>query len=539
MNQPFTLLQKGALQLKNSLLALSLFTAMAVQAQTTLDLTRDSLIVTGPFTNTDDFVFLNQQTRYTNAVKSFGLQFRNGLQNDMPNNVSIRNLRDSPIIGVSGAGTEVRFRGRFESAAGQSFPSLALYNGGKLIIADSAKINLVLAGSFFTRQFWILGDGTGTLEFEEGFTADRTQLGTVAFGLGSIRLSNTQLITNHSRNVPKGYRPNPALINSHLVFENQGGSVWRVQTNDQVYEGGLWINVPFSINTVTNLTLNGRESRWSDYVNWGGVIFQGQNASMTKNGAGELIISGDHAYREGSKIILNEGITRFQSRNYDQEFIDRYNFTNVARQVGNHLLLTVNQGATLSLESSAIVAKSMTYNAGSTMTMETADTLIADTINLNGGTLTLSHTWLTPTPAVSVYKVLQAGTIVGQWDTLNLPTPQAGYAWDVDSLYITGELVLRQTTSLASSQFMPFKIGPNPISASSIGSQGIPIYLQDLPRGTALNALIVDALGRKHELNLENGGSMILPQATAGLYEVRISSGTLPHKIYGARLVVQ
>jgi hypothetical protein len=138
-----------------------------------------------------------------------------------------------------------------------------------------------------------------------------------------------------------------------------------------------------------------------------------------------------------------------------------------------------------------------------------------------------------------VYKVLQASTIIGQWDTLNLPTPQAGYAWDVDSLYITGELVLRQTTSLASSQFIPFKIGPNPISVNSLGSQGIPIYLQDLPHGSPLNAVIIDALGRTNELKLENGGSMVLPHAGAGLYEVRINAGTQPHKIYGARLVVQ
>jgi hypothetical protein len=195
---------------------------LPVFAQTwNLNMTTDSVSITGPYSDTRDILISNRQNRYSENIKKFGLHFRNGLQNQMTNNIQIANLFGSPILGAHGAGTEVIYNGKLSSDGGQSLPSLCVLNGGKIVLGPLAKIDLVLPGSFFTRQFWCLGDGTGTIEFAPGFVADRTLGGQVDSGLGSIRLSNCRFITHETQGLPLGYRPNPS---------QQTGSTWPITT---------------------------------------------------------------------------------------------------------------------------------------------------------------------------------------------------------------------------------------------------------------------------------------------------------------------
>lgn len=443
----------------------------STSAQTTLDVTRDSLVIDGPYTLQGDIQFRNQQPRYSAGVRRFGMQFRNGQFNEMPNNIGISGVRDSPILTVSGANTVVRYSGTFNSAQGQSIPSLGVLNGGKLIFADVAQVNLVLSGSYFTRQFWILGDGTGTLEFEEGFIADRTQQGTVPFGLGSIRLSNVNLITNHSQNVPKGYRPNPAMINSHLVFENQGGTVWTTKTNPQEYVGGLWINVPVTVNTETNLELNGVAARWSDYTNWGGIIFQSRNASLTKLGQADLIVSGDQGYMDSSRVIAREGRLVFRTNPLQPTFISQYNAANPGtRTIGNFLTLTAATGGTIAQETRALRCMTLVTEPGSTITLSLQDSLQSDTMKLNGGVLQVADFAGFTTSPIGTYQLLTAGVISGRFSAVNLPAlPSAAYEYDTSALYTTGTVEVRLSTSLGRNlATVSSRAMPNPTTGNTI-----------------------------------------------------------------------
>jgi hypothetical protein len=165
-------------------------------------------------------------------------------------------LGGSPVVAVSGDAGSVRFGGRWQANTGSVISWLRLAEGGHFSLTENAQMDFIKEG-FFTLQLWVTGDGSGTLELEEGFIADRTDGGLEQSGIGSIRMGAGTLISHRSANLPLGYRPRSdgsAQTNGHLVFENRPGNRWIVRGEDQVYPGAVWIFKGMEVVAETNLT---------------------------------------------------------------------------------------------------------------------------------------------------------------------------------------------------------------------------------------------------------------------------------------------
>lgn len=221
-------------------------------------------------------------------------------------------LGGSPVVGVRGGDAVVTFNGQWIADTGTIYSWLTPLEGGTFRIGPDADMRFI-RDAFFTLQLWVAGDGTGTLEIDENFQADRSQRGVTPRGIGSIRLSDTTFVTHHSRNLPMTYRPvlsEGTQANGHLVFENTGSSRWIVRTNDQSYSGAVWIYRNLEITAERNLTHLGETESASDYTAYNGFSVM-NGASVTKNGPGRLVLAGEQAYDTNSLFLIEEGAVDF------------------------------------------------------------------------------------------------------------------------------------------------------------------------------------------------------------------------------------
>lgn len=282
-----------------------------------------ALFVDGPLTGAAEIRFPSsgQVQRYSDAVLQRGIHFTGGEAITVDADFVGQGLQGAPVLGVWGEGTLVTLTGAMTVAndGGQTFVSIAPRDGGHLVFGDTAEVDVILGGSFFTRQLWVHGDGTGTIEFAEGFVADLTEGGTVARGLGSYRISNSTLITHHTQGLPTSERPDGSggtQINGHLVFERDPGSEWIVRTNPQTYNAGVWIQQNMTLNTEVDLTHTGVttfSSHSGSY--WAANAFQtdADNVTLTKTGPASLILAAEAAFRPGSVLRINEGAVVFET----------------------------------------------------------------------------------------------------------------------------------------------------------------------------------------------------------------------------------
>jgi hypothetical protein len=385
----------------------------------------------------------------------------------MDNLVSINNLNGSPTIGAWGQGTEVIYKNRFLSDGGQSVPHLVVQNGGKIRFAASALIDLVLPGSFFTRQFWCLGDGTGIIELDPGFIADRTRGGLADSGFGSIRLNNVIFRTHESQGLPIGYRPNPSLINSHFVFEGNHGSIWQVQTNDQEFKGGLWIRKNMTVDADRNVNVSGVKSIWPDYVNFGGVFLEDTSLILTKKGSGTFTLSGEHGYANKSKFIVENGAVEFKTDPFNES--DSAFYISRGRKHGQNLGIELEGVSKLVSKANTVRLRAINcISPYSEIQIWHGSTLKAKSAQISG-----QFSFKFPegilVSAGDSFEIMKFNDRSGSFAYLDLPTFNDAISWDTNGFYTRGVLkiatgsVVTTSTSNASANEM-FRIFPNPFT---------------------------------------------------------------------------
>jgi len=253
--------------------------------------------------------------RYDPLLLNSGLRFSGGAKIEVLADIALVNTTSSPSLQVIGPGTEVRYRGRWNGDEGGTFTSLALREGGRWIIAADAFVDLVGSGGGFTRQLWVYGDGTGGIELEEGFVADRSLGGTVPEGLGSIRISNTTVTTHASQSLPLTIRlaaNGDTQQNGHFVFENEAGGIWRTMTNPQTYTGALWLGVNMTIDAQTAITHTGITTFLvtadnQPYTAANAFQTTADNVTVTKSGPARLTLAGEIAFRAGGVLAVTNG----------------------------------------------------------------------------------------------------------------------------------------------------------------------------------------------------------------------------------------
>ena len=339
------------------------------------------LIDGGQWTGAGAVRFTGAVPHYDNSNLARGIHLDGGGTTTMASRVYCRTFTYDIVLGARNNSTLV-YDG-FMKADQTNDVNILVTNGGKFVLGPNAGIDL-MNEVYFTRQFWVHGDGTGVIEAHEDFVADRTAFGTVEEGFGSIRISNATFITNHSQNIPMGYRPNAPGggpgVNAHFVFENDPGGRWIVQTNDQTSLTATWIQTNATIETRTNLTHEGRTVVWPDYTAYNGFQIRTAGVHLTKEGSATLTLAGDQGYNTNTCFDVVEGAVQF---NTDPITGPGNGFTN-----GQNLTVNVSDTGAVCFNANPCRIKALNVSAGGTALVATGMKLdVNDTVAVTGGTL--------------------------------------------------------------------------------------------------------------------------------------------------------
>ncbi len=465
----------------------AILSCVFLHAQITINVTNiNGYLNYGPgqiFPDTTDFKFDNRLNNYDTILLHRGLHFRNRLFNTMNHsitdvNISDNNSNDSPVIGIHGNGTVLRFNGIFDCDGGNTKPSMVIQDTGKLIIGSNATID-VINTAYFARQIWTWGDGTGTVEFEEGFIADLTSFATIPKGLGSCRFSNCTVITNHSQNIPLGYRPYQPTssydVNAHWVFENEAGSVWEVNTNNQNYIGGLWIDANMTVETNKTLTLSGvrAETNYIEggyYINWGGIMIRRINGlpnQLTKTGADTLIITGDCGFDTGSVICVNEGMLAFDVDPFTDSTNKGYriDYKNINVSSPN-LILCSGSGGTILFRTPLARIDSLRLVTGSVLQTGIQQKITARSASL-GGTLSVEVPASQTLQQGDTFDLFDITSVYGIFDSINIVNRGNSIVWNTAHLYSQGKIFIESVNRRSDANgtgVINISISPNPFT---------------------------------------------------------------------------
>ncbi len=410
----------------------------------------DTRIVHGEWDGTQDVQFTNRIQPYGPDVDSRGLQFVSGDTYTVTGAFQGSGYNGSPVVGVD-SGVVLEFHGTFTADQGGAKPSLSLRRGGRIMFGPDAVVDVIMNDAWFTRQIWVDGDGTGVLEFAEGFIADRSDAGThfVPVGLGSYRLSNAILETHHSRSLPSvrrldivGEDSTYDKRNAHLVFEDRPGSVWRVLTNDQVYDGGLWCSVDVTVETRKNLELNGTQTHWNfhNYTNYGGIHLTKDFVTVTKTGPGDLVLSGEQSYVPGSRMVVSDGTVVFRTEPFAE--------SGKGSNPGQYLTVEVKDGGTAGFESEISRIQSLLIGENGTAEITLGSSVqLTDTLAVQGTLVVVVPVSHTPNAGD---KIRIEGAVVrnAPVDNITLPELPSGLSWNTENWNSAGEIAIVGTSHL-------------------------------------------------------------------------------------------
>ena len=306
--------------------------------------------------------------RYTDAMLEDGIHFKTGKTATLSADIVPGNYHSGGLIGVHGKGTHIIYEGKWKADEGGSYPSLVLRDGGKMTWSEKAHVDFVMNPNFFTRQIWVWGDGTGTLELAEGFVSDRTKGATVSDAMGTIRLAGLTLVTHHSQSLPYNSRPDGRggiYYNGHVVFEGKTPSTWSIQTNPHRYGAQIDFATDGTIDCQAPLTHNGQINvclpvgNGGHFTSTGAFRTTSSNVTITKTGPAMLSLEGQQAYEPGAKLIVEEGLLRLHT--------DPAESSRLGGKYGNNLHLVVKKGAKLVLASPRVRLAALTVEEGATV----------------------------------------------------------------------------------------------------------------------------------------------------------------------------
>ena len=141
----------------------------AVDASITQDLKRDPALTLGAdIAQVQTIRQVGKPKRYSEQMLTGGVHVRDAGEVHANFTLQAGNSVASTLFGVHGDNTHVLYGGHWQGDASGGYPMLVLTEGGRLTFTAETHVDLVMEGSFFTRQIWAWGDGTGTIELAEG-----------------------------------------------------------------------------------------------------------------------------------------------------------------------------------------------------------------------------------------------------------------------------------------------------------------------------------------------------------------------------------
>ncbi len=315
--------------------------------------------------------------RYTEQMVENGVQFKTGTEVTLDADIVPGNYHSGGLIGVHGEGTHVIYSGIWKGDEGGSYPMLVLRDGGKMTWTAEAEVDFVMHPNYFTRQLWVWGDGTGTLELAEGFVSDRTRGATVPNAMGTVRLNGATLITHHSRSLPYNTRPDGrggVYHNGHVVFEGDIPSVWSVRSTPHRYAAQIDFATDGTLDLQAPLTHNGQINVCLPVGNGGPFTSTGAfrttqpGVTVTKTGPAMLSLEGQQAWMPDSTLLVEEGLLRIHT--------DPAQSGRLGDTYGNHLNLVIKKGATLVIAAPTVHLASLTVEDGAILQVLEGCTII-------------------------------------------------------------------------------------------------------------------------------------------------------------------
>ena len=216
----------------------------------------------------------------TAQILAHAFLFDNGQTNTIGGMGGFDPVNSSPILAVNGPNTSVHITGKWDGDGANQFNWLVVTNGAKVYIDSTAQLDTI-SDDGKLRTFDARGDGTGVVEFADGFVANSrdTVPDVVEFYVWSP--GNFRWITHSDTNFP----------DSNIEINQEDGGVWSVQTRPQTLHRGVTTSRSFTIETQADLTL-GKDAAFHS--------FDGTK-TVTKTGAGTLTVAGEWSNGSGTR----------------------------------------------------------------------------------------------------------------------------------------------------------------------------------------------------------------------------------------------
>ena len=291
-------------------------------------------------------------------------------------------------IGIRiGQGARITFEGKMDFGPVHGHGTrFWLEEDTHFIVGGDARINNQMDDLIRAKQFEVYGSGpTSIWEFHEDFNVDFADPNVLVTedllpyakiedqppdgsyvkpvgGLSTWRgAEGLTTITHNTANLPSihkftGPADNPQQYTHHGLLNFDIGdpayvgepSTWIVRSNPQSYDGGIYFERDWILQTEEDLLFEGV---WHEDVNIGFATRETANLTFTKRGAADLILAGTQSYALGTTFVLEEGRILFQTNpDIDSRPGAKGGNAWFTPDNGNHLHLTVHPGATAAFQ---------------------------------------------------------------------------------------------------------------------------------------------------------------------------------------------
>ena len=221
----------------------------------------------------------------TAQILAHAFLFDNGQANTIGGMGGFDPVNSTEILAVNGPNTSVHITGNWDGDGANQTSWLVVNNGAKVYIDSTASLDTI-SDTGALRSFAGRGDGTGVVEFSDGFVANKHD---EAPGVNEFYVwspGNFRWITHSDTNFP----------DSNIEINQEDGGVWSVQTRAQTLLAGLTTSKSFTIETQADLTL-ARNAAFHSFD---------ATKTITKTGAGTLTVAGDWSIGSGPTTRIQD-----------------------------------------------------------------------------------------------------------------------------------------------------------------------------------------------------------------------------------------
>jgi hypothetical protein len=303
-------------------------TVNSVTNNGTIDLNNTRLTVTSSLTafvgNLPGAVRFAHDPSATPNTSTRGLWLATGSSTTVTSTLAGQTEDADLLVGSTPSGTvatNLTLDGSWRGGGSGSTNTLVLPPKGNITFGPNLRFNnLPTDPAAAPRPLRVWGNSSslsGTLTLDPAFVADHTNNGAVPEGFADVELSDVTLETQSSQGLPIVTRHLPGSSGTYraglIAFDNFSNASainrWTVKSNDQTYDGGVWVKYNATIYLQKSLTHTGRVGPYADNT------FQ-LAASRTLNvfGAGHALrFSGDLGFAPGSRLIGNDALLVFDT----------------------------------------------------------------------------------------------------------------------------------------------------------------------------------------------------------------------------------